>query len=102
MENLKLFVPLGTQKFPFGRIIMALNKIVEQGIYTPDEIVMQSVLYPVEPIFRHMGLIPSTEFDEYIRNAEVVLTHGGVNSIISCMKMKKSLVVCPRLYASLH
>ena len=98
MNKIRLFVPLGTQKFPFGRIITALNELVEQGAYKSDEIIMQSALYPVEPKFTHFGLIPHEDFDRYMQEAEVVVTHSGVNSIISCMEKSKPLVICPRLY----
>lgn len=98
MDKIKLFVPLGTQKFPFGRIISALNLLVDQGKYQADGIVMQSALYPVKPKFTHFGLIPNDEFNRYMREAEVIVTHSGVNSIISCMEMGKPLVVCPRLH----
>ena len=98
MDKIKLFVPLGTQKFPFGRIITALNELVDQGNYKADEIVMQSALYPVIPKFTYLGLIPHENFERYMQEAEVVVTHSGVNSIISCMKMGKPLVVCPRLH----
>ena len=98
MDKIKLFVPLGTQKFPFGRIITALNLLIDQGKYKADEIVMQSALYPVKPKFTHFGLIPHEDFDRYMQEAEVVVTHSGVNSIISCMEMGKPLVVCPRLH----
>lgn len=98
MGKIKLFVPLGTQKFPFGRIITALNLLVEQGRYKPEEIVMQSALYPVKPNFTAFGLIPNEDFNHYMKEAEVVVTHSGVNSIISCMEMGKPLVICPRLH----
>ena len=98
MDKIKLFVPLGTQKFPFGRIITALNQLVDRGKYKADEIVIQSALYPVEPKFTHFGLIPHEDFDRYMQEADVVVTHSGVNSIISCMEMGKPLVVCPRLH----
>lgn len=98
MGNIKLFVPLGTQKFPFGRIITALNELVRQGKYSSEAIVMQSALYPVKPEFTHFGLIPHEEFNRYMQEAEVVVTHSGVNSIISCMELGKPLVVCPRLH----
>lgn len=98
MDKIKLFVPLGTQKFPFGRIISALNQLVDQGKYKADEIVMQSALYPVKPNFTHFGLIPNDEFNRYIRETEVVVTHSGVNSIISCMELGKPLVICPRFH----
>ena len=92
MDKIKLFVPLGTQKFPFGRIITALNLLVDQGKYKANEIVMQSALYPIKPNFTHFGLIPHEDFDRYMQEAEVVVTH------ISCMEMGKPLVVCPRLH----
>ena len=97
MNNIKLFVPLGTQKFPFGRIITALNSLVKSGKFKPDEIVMQSTLYPAEPVFTHIGLIPNEEFNLYMQKAEVIVTHSGVNSIISSMELGKPLVICPRL-----
>lgn len=96
--KIKLFVPLGTQKFPFGRLITALNELVDKGVYAPEEIVMQSTMYPVEPKFKHVGLIPADEFNNYMQEAEVVITHSGVNSIISCMQLGKPLVVVPRLH----
>lgn len=98
MDNIKLFVPLGTQKFPFGRIITALNELVEQRQYQPNEIVMQSALYPVKPNFAHYKFLPLEDFNQYIKEAEVIVAHSGVNSIISCMELEKPLVICPRLY----
>lgn len=98
MDKIKLFVPLGTQRFPFGRIISALNQLVDQEKYKADEIVMQSALYPVKPNFTYFGLIPNDEFNRYMRETEVVVTHSGVNSIISCMKLGKPLVICPRFH----
>ena len=59
---------------------------------------MQAALYPVKPEFSHFGLIPQEDFNRYMQEAEVVVTHSGVNSIISCMEMGKPLVVCPRLH----
>ncbi len=93
----KIFVPLGTQKFPFKRLIVALNNLVEEGFYTPEDIVMQSTMYDVEPLFVHVGLIPVDDFNKYMQDAELVITHAGVNSIISCMQMGKALLVVPRL-----
>lgn len=95
---IKLFVPLGTQKFPFERIIVALNSLVDRGEYKPDDIIMQSALYPVKPKFIALGLIPNEEFNRYMVEAETIVTHSGVNSIISCMNIGKPLVICPRLH----
>ena len=93
---IKLFVPLGTQKFPFERIILALNKLVEKEVYKKEEILMQSTLLPAEPAFTHVDLIAQEDFNHYMKEAEIVITHSGVNSIISAMNMNKPLIICPR------
>ena len=98
MENkIKLFVPLGTQKFPFNRLVKALNGLVESGVYTPSEIVMQSTVYEEKPKFIHFDIIPLETFNSYLDNAEVIITHSGVNSIISSMNRKKPLIIVPRM-----
>lgn len=96
-QSIKLFVPLGTQKFPFNRLINALNKLIKEGIYKPEEIIMQSSVYEITPMFTHYRTLPIEEFNQYIKTAEVIITHSGVNSIITCMNMKKPLVIVPRL-----
>lgn len=97
IEMADIFVPLGTQNFPFNRLITALNDLVKEGIYKPEDIVMQSTIYDVEPMFTHVGLIPVHEFNRYMQESKLVITHAGVNSIISCMQMGKALLIVPRL-----
>ena len=98
MKRLKLFVPLGTQKFPFNRLILALNKLIEQKKYQPNDILVQSTIFDIEVNCNHVGLIPINEFNQYMEKAEVIVTHSGVNSIISSMKLQKPLIIVPRLH----
>lgn len=97
-QSIKVFVPLGTQKFQFNRLVEAFNQLIDDGVYRPSEVVMQSAVYEVEPKFTHHQLIPSDDFNRLIKEAEVVVTHSGVNSIITCMNLNKPLVIVPRLH----
>ena len=70
-RSIKLFVLAGTQRFPFGRLICALNQLVESGLYMPEEIVMQASVFPVEPRFTHQykpWLSHTAELVEYIKS----------------------------------
>ena len=96
-RSIKLFVLAGTQRFPFGRLICALNHLVESGLYMPEEIVMQASVFPVEPRFTHHRFIPKDEFSRLLDEAEVVVTHGGVNSIMAPMEQGRPLVIVPRM-----
>ena len=52
-QSIKVFVPLGTQRFPFGRLVLAFNEMITQGFYKPNEVVIQSSVYDVQPLFSH-------------------------------------------------
>ena len=58
---------------------------------------MQSAVYDINPVFTHYRLISFERFNELMEKAELVITHSGVNSIISCMRLQKPLVIVPRL-----
>jgi len=36
-------------------------------------------------------------FDRHIADAEIIVTHGGVSSIVTALKHGKPVVICPRL-----
>ena len=96
-QFIRIFIPLGTQKFPFNRLVCAINKLVNKGLYKPEEIVMQAAVYDEIPVFSHYHLIPADQFNDLISRAELVITHCGVNSIMTCMKYRKPLLIVPRL-----
>ena len=95
-KSIKLFVICGTQKFPFSRLTNALNLLVKDGIYQSDDIIIQSSVNVIKPMFRYYELMPVNQFNKCIDKAELIITHAGVNSIITCMNKKKPLIIAPR------
>lgn len=96
-QSIKIFVALGTQRFPFNRLIEAINSMIDNDAYAPEEILVQSSIYDIKPKCASVGMISVDEFDRYMREAEVIITHSGVNSIISCMRLHKPFIIAPRL-----
>lgn len=96
-QSIKLFVPLGTQKFPFNRLVSALNQLIEDGSYTKDEIYMQSSICDVKPLFQNEGMMDVDSFNQMIDKSDVIITHSGVNTIMTCMQKKKAIIVVPRM-----
>lgn len=96
-QSIKLFVTVGTQMFPFGRLINALNELVDKGLYKPEEIVMQATVYPVIPKFTHYTVIPMEDFNHLLDTAEVIITHSGENTIIATMERHRPFLIVPRL-----
>ena len=42
-------------------------------------------------------LIPANEFDEYIKKADLIITHGGAGSILTGVKNNKKIIAAARL-----
>lgn len=47
---------------------------------------------------RIFGLIPQEELERYQEQADLIITHGGVGSIISSIKRGKKVIAVPRLH----
>ena len=47
---------------------------------------------------RVFDLIPQEELDRYQEKADLIITHGGVGSIISSIKKGKKVIAVPRLH----
>lgn len=95
-QSIKIFIPLGTQKFQFNRLVEAVNRLVKAGLYKPEDIIIQSAIYETIPQFKYYSTMPLEQFNNCLQKSELVITHSGVNSIVSCMKLKKPLIIAPR------
>lgn len=92
-----IFVAVGTQKFPFNRLLSQLDILIETG----------KLQEPVFAQIGHSGYTPKhyeavpfldkDAFDEQIAACDLLVTHSGVGSIMAAMKCKKPVVVVPRL-----
>ena len=47
---------------------------------------------------KQFDLIDSEEFEELQKKARIIITHGGVGSIISSIKKGKKVIAVPRLH----
>jgi len=92
-----IFVTVGTQDKPFNRLLEAINKAIEKKEIT-DKVVVQCgfTKYNSENM-EILEYIPFDKFEEYIENADIIITHGGVGSIISAVKKGKKVVAVARL-----
>ena len=78
-----IFVTLGSQKFPFNRILVELDRLKEEGKIDED-------------IFAQIGY--STYQPKNLMNdCNLVICHGGTGAIITALKNNKKVIAIPRL-----
>lgn len=95
-----IFVIVGSQKFPFERLLREVDRLVETGVIT-QEVVAQIGVSEFEP--RHMTwhrFLDKKTFDETIRRCDLLITHAGEGSIMTGLLMGKKVIAVPR-YARL-
>ena len=90
-----IFVTLGTSDYPFTRLLKQIDDLIENNIV--KNIIVQCENEDYQPKnFTIIKNLDKKEFNEYLKKAEVVITHGGVGTIIDCIKMGKKVIAFPR------
>lgn len=92
-----ILVLLGTQNKPFDRLLKAISKEIKNG-NIKDKVVAQigCTVYKDENI-EMFDYRPKEEINELINKANIIITHGGVGTIIECIDLGKKIIVAPRL-----
>lgn len=91
-----IFVIVGSQKFPFERLIREMDRLVGEGIIR-DEVVAQIGVSGYEP--QHMKwhrFMDKERFDSMITDCDLLVTHAGEGSIMTGLLKKKTVIAVPR------
>lgn len=92
-----IFVAVGTQKFPFNRLLEELDQAVAKDRIS-EEIFAQIGHSTYRPSnFQYDEFLPQTKFHACIEQCDLLITHGGVGTIVSGLKHSKPVIVVPRL-----
>ena len=97
-----ILVMLGTQNNSFHRLLEEIDNLIEKGIIT-DEVVVQAgnTKYDSKNM-KIFGLISQEELEELIKKADLVITHGGVGSIITSLKKGKKVLTEYRKHSKIE
>lgn len=91
-----IFVTVGTHEQPFNRLIEEMDRLKGEGILDED-VIMQTGFSSYEPKNCEWSkLLPYSQMQENVRNARIVITHGGPASFIMPLQVGKVPIVVPR------
>ena len=94
---LMILVTLGTQDKQFPRLLQAVQKAIDDGTIT-DKVVVQAghTVFDSKDM-DVFSFIPTDRFAEYLEQADMIITHGGVGTIMTALKEKKIILGAARL-----
>ena len=93
-----ILVLLGTQNNSFHRLLEKIDELIEKGIIDEKVLVQAGYTKYESKNMRIFDLIPQDELERYQNQADLIITHGGVGSIISSIKKGKRVIAVPRLH----
>lgn len=91
-----IFVTVGTHEQGMDRLFKELDRLIEEKIIN-DEVISQIGYSDYIPKnYEYRKMISYDDMDDYIKRADIVITHGGPGSIFHALKYDKIPIVVPR------
>lgn len=92
-----ILVTLGTQDKAFPRLLEAIEKQLENGTITDEVIVQAGCTAFTSKKMKLFDLIPMEQFDQLLSQCDLLITHGGVGTIMAGLRLGKTIIAAPRL-----
>lgn len=95
--DILILVTLGTNDKSFERLLAEVERLIDLGLIQ-EEVVVQAgkTIYHSEKM-KIWDLLPMSEMEQLTKQCSLLITHGGVGSIISALKYGKRVIAVPRL-----
>ncbi len=92
-----ILVTLGTQDKSFERLLKAIDDQIKKGNIKEKVIVQAGYTQYSSPHMEIFDLVSPKELDQLMKKASIIITHGGVGSILGALKYDKPVIAAARL-----
>lgn len=92
-----ILVLLGTQDNSFHRLLEKIQELINKKVIKEKVIVQAGRTKFESKDMEIFSLVPQDKLKELMEEADLVITHGGVGSIVMALKMGKKTIAVPRL-----
>lgn len=89
-----IFVTVGTERFPFDRLIRAVDAL--QDVLGDEPVFMQIGSSVYAPSCPHERLLSYEEFRKKIHEARIVVSHAGAGTLLMCATLGKVPIMMAR------
>lgn len=92
-----ILVLLGTQDKQFARLLQQIDTLKIEGKINEDIVAQVGHTKYVSSNMEIIDFLPYTDLNKMIDKANLIITHGGVGSIMDGIKKNKKVIAVPRL-----
>lgn len=92
-----ILVTLGTQDKSFKRLLKSIDKEIENKNIKEEVIVQAGYTKFKSNNMKIFDLVSPRKLDSLMKDASIIITHGGVGSILGALKYNKPVIAAARL-----
>lgn len=93
-----ILVTVGSATYKFSRLFEMLDLLCDNHIIDGDKIFAQTGVTNYKSCnYKCVDMIDMSEFNLLLKDAEYIICHAGVGTIINCLLNNKKVIVVPRL-----
>lgn len=92
-----IFIALGTQGRDFSRCLKVFDELIIRCNITEDVIVQAGNTKYESQRMKIVKFLKEEEFQEYVKNARIVISHAGSGALFSAIKRGKKTIAVARL-----
>ena len=93
-----ILVLLGTQNNSFNRLLEEIEKNIKNGTIKEEVIVQAGYTKFETDKMKIIDLMSKEQLEKFQDEADLIITHGGVGSIISSIEKGKKVIAVPRIH----
>lgn len=93
-----ILVLLGTQDKQFPRLLKEIDRLIEKKVIKDKVIAQVGITKYNSNNMEMFDLIEEDKLNALIKKADLIITHGGVGSILLGINNNKKVIAVPRLY----
>ena len=93
-----ILVLLGTQNNSFNRLLEEIEKNIKDGTIKEKVIVQAGYTKFESNKMKIIDLMSKEQLEKFQDEADLIITHGGVGSIISSIEKGKKVIAVPRMH----
>ncbi len=93
-----ILVLLGTQNNRFHRLLEEIERLIQKEKIKEEVIVQAGYTKYITKKMKIFDFMTKEELEEWQNKADLVITHGGVGSILQAITKQKKVIAIPRLH----
>lgn len=93
-----ILVLLGTQNNSFHRLLEEIDRLLRIGIIKEEVMVQAGYTKYTSDAMKIIDFMAKEELEELQEKADIIITHGGVGSILLSITKQKKVIAVPRLH----